>query len=108
MSITASPIWEITNLERNIDNGGVVRVHWCCDLTQENSEGVSFRVSTCGTIDTSPDPDAESFIPFDQLTPEIVMEWVTNTVDVESIEASLTAKLDKKLNPTTEVGLAWQ
>jgi hypothetical protein len=46
----------------------------------------------------------ENFIPYDQLTNEIVSGWVTSAVDIPALQAELAASIaQKSLPPTSEI-----
>jgi hypothetical protein len=44
-----------------------------------------------------------SFIPFDQLTEDTVKSWVTSSVDIAGLEASLAEQINDILNPKVSV-----
>jgi hypothetical protein len=52
-------------------------------------------------------PDPDDIIPYANLTPEIVIGWVQDRLNVEEIEDSLQAQLDEKNVQTTATGLPW-
>jgi hypothetical protein len=52
-------------------------------------------------------PDPDEIIPYADLTPEIVIGWVQDKLNVEEIEAALQAQLDEKHAPTKAAGLPW-
>ena len=43
----------------------------------------------------------------DDLTEEVVLGWVWETVDQEATEASLAAKIEAEKNPVTAAGVPW-
>ena len=51
-----------------------------------------------------------NFIPFDGLTEDVVLGWVWEALGDQKaeIEANLTAKVEKQLNPTTANGMPWE
>ena len=57
-------------------------------------------------------PDVAEFVPYDQLTPEIVLGWVKNhlgEVTVASIESKLTNQINEQANPSVIVPpLPWE
>lgn len=57
----------------------------------------------------SADPQAEGFTPYESLTEDIVIGWVTNALgdSLAGIEASLQARIDEEKNPTTSTGMPW-
>jgi hypothetical protein len=50
---------------------------------------------------------SDDYIPFEDLTEEIVFGWVQATLDVEAMEDSLLAQIEEQKNPKTLKGLAW-
>lgn len=91
---------QINQLERTIAGGIVTTVHYTFTVSSETN-----RVESYGTVTlTEPEDD---FIPFDDLTPEDVMGWLADNLDLEEIEANLNARLHELDNPTTTVGLPW-
>jgi hypothetical protein len=46
-------------------------------------------------------------IPYADLTPEIVIGWTKEKLDVEQIEAALQAQLDEQRQPTKAAGVPW-
>jgi hypothetical protein len=80
----------------------VINVAWSCTASQDSAS--AFYGGT--TVYTQ---ESESFIPYDQLTEEIVLGWVFTALGDQKaeIEANLTAKVEKQLNPTTANGMPW-
>lgn len=48
-------------------------------------------------------PPTEGFVPYQELTQEIVEGWLNQGTDVEAIDAELVIQLDNAINPKTEV-----
>ena len=94
--------WAIQNMTRVLDDDFVVSVAWAC---QASAEGAGAFHG--GTTTYENNPDEPGFIPYDQLTEEMVLGWVWASVDKAEIEANLTTKVEKQLNPTTANGLPW-
>jgi len=95
-------IWSIANLERNTSDGGVVVAHWRATATDGD-----FSASSYGTVGFTPDPDSEDFVPFDDLTEADVLEWVYESVDKDSVEASLASQIEDQKAPQTMAGTPW-
>lgn len=93
---------EIKNLERNVADGGVTVIHYGISVVDGE-----YSASSYGTVSVTPDPTAESFIPYDQLTEADVVGWVEAAIDVPAIESALTANIAEQKNPTSEAGLPW-
>lgn len=55
------------------------------------------------------DPNKPNFIPYENLTKAIVLGWIYETLGSKKaeIEATLTAKVEKQLSPTTVQGTPW-
>jgi hypothetical protein len=96
--------WTIQNMTRTTDTGFVINVAWACTAQQDSASA-----SHGGTTTYLNNPDEPGFIPYDQLTEEIVLGWVYESLGDQKaeIEAGLTAKVEKQLNPTTANGLPW-
>jgi hypothetical protein len=92
--------WTISQLDRLTSDGFVTTAHW--RSTAVDGEYSASAYSTCGWTPTEPT------IPYEELTEEIVLEWIwTNGVDKESIEQSLTQQIELQKNPVTATGLPW-
>ena len=90
----------IVNLERTQD-GGVVVAHW----TASKVDG-DFTAKTYGTKSFTPDPDAEGYTAFEDLTEEAVVGWFTDE-EVEQIESVLDADLAAQAEPQVISGTPW-
>jgi hypothetical protein len=97
--------WAVNNMTRVLDDGFVIVVDWSCTASATGASGAFY-----GGQSTYPNnPDEPGFIPYDQLTQEIVLNWVYASLGDQKaeIEATLTAKVEKQLNPTTANGVPW-
>ena len=94
--------WQIQNLTRDLANGFVVNVAWACTAAQVGKS--AFHGGT-----TTYTQDEEGFTPYEQLTELQVLGWVHDSLGDHKaeIEAALTAKVEKQLNPETANGLPW-
>ena len=98
--------WTIANLERNVSDGGVTVAHW--RVTQEETVGdVTYTASAYGTCGFTPDPSADGFIAYDDLTEATVLGWVHADVDQTATEAALTADIAAQKTPVTADGMPW-
>jgi hypothetical protein len=98
--------WTIANLERNLADGGVTVAHW--RVTESETVGdETFTASSYGTVGFTPDADADDFVAYDDLTEEVVLGWVWESVSQEDTEAALTAKIEADKNPVTGSGMPW-
>jgi hypothetical protein len=74
-------------------------VHWQLQATHVSS---SILVQNIGTVGLET-PDTGSFVPFEDLTKEIVTGWVETKLGEEAInnmKSSLSASIQDKLHPT--------
>ena len=94
--------WSLPTLERELSDGGVIVAHWRCTA----SDG-DFSASSYGTAGFSQDPEADSFIEYEDLTEAQVLEWVWESVDKDATEAALAQKIDAEKHPTTAAGVPW-
>ena len=98
--------WTIANLERNVSDGGVTVAHW--RVTESETVGEdTYTASSYGTCGFTPDASAEDFIAYDDLTEEVVMGWVWESVNQEDTEAALTANIEGQKNPVSADGMPW-
>ena len=83
----------------------VYNVHWIVTGISDElkPEGTAYSASNIGTqtLDTS---DVTEFIPFEDLTNEIVVGWTQGAMgeeQVASIEASIASQIENLINPTS-------
>jgi len=94
--------WTIATLERELSDGGVVVAHW--RVSEVDGEFSASAYGTCSFTYDSTDP---SFVPYDNLTEEVVLGWVWGEVDQAATEAALAADIADQKNPTTADGVPW-
>ena len=99
--------WTISTMEHNTADGGVIVAHW--RVTEEETVGDdTYYARSYGTCSFTPDASADDFVPYADLTEEVVLGWCWDVdVDKDAIEASLTAKIEEQKAPTTEKGVPW-
>ena len=101
--------WTISTMERHIggdNDGGVIVAHW--RVTDSETVGDdTFSASAYGTCSFTPDASADDFVAYADLTEEMVLGWVWDSMDKDAVEASLTANIDEQKAPTTETGVPW-
>ena len=93
--------WNIVNMERKTSDGFVVTVHYT--VTAVDGE---YTASTYGTVGYTEQPN-ETYIPYEDLTPEIVVGWVQTSLGKDTVEESLAAQIEAQKHPTQESGLPW-
>jgi hypothetical protein len=95
--------WNIANLERHTADGIVYTVHYTV-----NANDGTYSAGAYGSLGLeAPESDP---IPFNELTPEIVVGWVKEKFGdekVAEIEAALQAQLDEQKAPTKATGTPW-
>jgi hypothetical protein len=98
--MTTTTIWNIAQLERHTADGIVFTAHYTVDA----NDG-TYSAGAYGSIGL--DAPEDNIIPYADLTPEIVIGWVQDKLNVEEIEAALQAQLDQQRTPTTAAGVPW-
>jgi hypothetical protein len=94
--------WSIAQLERNADDNGVVTAHWRVSAVDGD-----YTASSYGTCSWTPEPSTEGFVPFEDLTEAMVIEWVKGSLDVEATEASLASQIEAQKAPQVIAGVPW-
>ena len=101
MPTTTEYTWGVAQMERHTADGIVFTVHY----TVAASDG-TYSSSAYGSIGLEqPEGDV---IPYADLTPELVIGWVQEKLNVAEIEAALQAQIDQQRTPTTAQGVPWQ
>jgi hypothetical protein len=93
--------FNIETLERNTDDGVVV-AHWRVNKAQGENVASSY-----GSVSFTPDPSAEGYVAYTDLTEEIVIGWVQAAINTEAIEALLDADLAELATPSIITGTPW-
>ena len=92
--------WNIAQLERHTADGIVFTAHYTVDA----NDG-TYSAGAYGSI--GHEAPEGNVIPYADLTPEIVIGWVQDKLNVEEIETALQAQLDQQRTPTTAAGVPW-
>jgi hypothetical protein len=100
--------YNIAQLERDAATGGVKIAHWTLTAQKEQLLEEQLSASVYGTVSFTPDPADESFVPFDELTKEQVIEWVKSQLDTEALEAGLASQIELLENPPVLTGTPWE
>lgn len=106
--------WRIENLDRIKETGAVKVAHWRI----EGQDGRYFD-SIYGTITFDPRPEDAGFVPFDQLTEAMVVDWVKTAMRAnaakdpvwhtpEALEQRIIDGVNAKRNPKEATGLPWR
>ena len=94
--------WYIQELNRDPVTGGVTRVHWRAIAVEGEYSAKSY-----GELGLEYDAQDAGFVEFENLDEEIVLSWVAQNMDMNSIEDSLVAQIDSQKNPESIPGLPW-
>jgi hypothetical protein len=97
--------WVISNLQAKIQEGELSNVidtiHWRYQATDGE-----FTADVYGSLGLE-SPEADSFIPADELTVADVEGWLESKLEVEALKEGLDAQIDSQKNPThTSIVLA--
>ena len=84
----------------------VYNVHWRKNAVsdQQNAQGSNYTATVYGTQTLSVD-DIGSFIPFADLTNDVVTGWVTTAMgddEVANLKSALDNNINSQINPTSE------
>jgi hypothetical protein len=114
MAITYT--WEVTSLKTTNEGdnlNAVVQTYWRKIGTDEHGHTAAFDGATPFTsipvtLDESVSEEFNSFIPFNELTEDIVLEWIKAVV-IGDYELHVNAKIQEKINRehVTQPGLPW-
>lgn len=75
----------------------VINVHWS-RLAKETINDKEYFASVYGSQSFSKD-DVTNFIPYEDLTYEIVCGWLDSSLDVEALDLNLDAQIENQVNP---------
>jgi hypothetical protein len=89
----------INNLDRNTDGDVITVIHWTA--TKEDGDFVA------SVYNTQSVEVGDTVIPFAEVTEELVKTWLSDKLDMESLEAALDAQIEDQKNPVTASGLPW-
>jgi hypothetical protein len=96
-------IWGVANLERETADGYVFTVHYTI-----NANDGTYSAGAYGSLGLER-PDT-SMIPFADLTPEIVINWIKEKLGDEKvleIEEALQSQIEEQHHPSKAAGLPW-
>lgn len=101
--------WTISTMEHNVSDGGVIVAHW--RVNEEETVGDdTYSASAYGTCSFTYDASSPDFVPYDDLTESVVLQWVWDDMGVDEvvrIQESLHSNIEEQKNPTTEDGVPW-
>ena len=97
--------WEISTLERNSSDDGVIVAHWRASDVDGDHSGSSY-----GTCSFTPDSSAEGFIPYADITEAQAIGWVKDSMGEEAVtgvEDSIAAQIADSKAPALAIGTPW-
>ena len=98
--------WSVASLDRTVVDGVVSTVHYTVDAADE-----TYRAGAYGSVGLDAPGEGDEVIPYGDLTPEVVVEWVKATIGgeekVAEVEAALQAQIDEQRTPSKASGLPW-
>ena len=97
--MSAAITWFISNLDRNTADGFVTAAHWQATMIDGSHTASVYSIASW--------PVDQPQILYDNLTQQIVLEWVWESVDKAAIETALNDQINMKKNPVTATGLPW-
>ena len=75
----------------------VVVAHWS-RIAKETINEKEYTASVYGAQSFSKN-DVTNFIPYEDLTYDIVSSWLNNSMDVEALDLNLDAQIENQVNP---------
>lgn len=109
MAITYT--WKITSIktkDEGANKDAVVQTYWTKTGTDEQGHIGTFMGATSFTSENMPEGD--TFIPFAELTEEIVLGWIKDIVVgsyEEHVNAQIQRQIDESITPVGEARLPW-
>jgi hypothetical protein len=103
--------WEITGIktkDEGANRNAVVQTYWSKTGTDENGNTGVFDGVTAFT--TTNMPEGYAFIPFEQVTEEMILDWIKAVVVGEYedyVNAYIQKKIDEKINPPVQPVVPW-
>jgi hypothetical protein len=89
----------INQLDRNTDGDIVTTVHY--SAVKQDGDFTASVYSTVGL------EQGDTVIPFAEVTEEVVKTWLTEKLDMESLESALDAQIEDQKAPKVLSGLPW-
>ena len=93
--------WSVANLDRNTSDGFVNTVHW-----RVNAKDGDLNASSYGTVGYTQE-EGKTLVPYDTLTETAVIAWVKESLDKDTVEASLAQQIEALKNPVVSSGVPW-
>jgi hypothetical protein len=99
--------WDINKIyAKPLSNGLINVIHsidWSYTGIDENNNTASIQVPI-----TLPEPSDENFIPYDDITEEMVISWLESILNVEDLQQGIIDKIENIKNPPlVEIPFPW-
>ena len=105
------PNWTVTEMQHITTDGGVISVSWEVESDPVTVDGAPYTEKTYGENQFTYDASSDDFIPYNDLTEDIVLSWVWDTsvtgIDKAMIEEGLQSSLPQPEPENVESGLPW-
>lgn len=107
--MTITYAWEVTGMKvtrAGTLNNYVVQTYWRKTGTDEEGNTGAFN----GATPFTPDPTQPNFVPYDQLTQEIVLSWIQPVVTgsyEEHVNSKIAEDIAKAKDPVVDEPLPW-
>tara|TARA_Y100000385_G_C13045726_1_gene617386 strand:- start:591 stop:887 length:297 start_codon:yes stop_codon:yes gene_type:complete len=95
-------IWNIGNLTRHSSDGLVYNVEYTYETWASSS-----AASLGGTVTITGSPSDPNYIPFEDLTQDIVLGWITGSFDIPAMQVELSSSLSELLTSQSIAGTPW-
>lgn len=108
---TVTYSWSVTSLTTRNEGtftNAVIQTHWKCKATDEYERTGEFIGATPFSTNTMPVGDV--FVPFDQLTEEVVIVWIKDVVVghyAEHITEQIWKEMDHKIVEVYDTKMPW-
>ena len=97
--------WEISTLERNSSDDGVIVAHWRASDVDGDHLGSSY-----GTCSFTPDSSADGYTAYADITEAQAIGWVKDSMGEEAVTAvedSIAAQIADSKAPSVVAGTPW-
>jgi len=108
MAITYT--WAVTGMKvTNVGSNAnyVVQTYWTKTGTDEAGNTGTFS----GATPLTPNPEQTSFVPYEQLTQAVVIEWIKPVVTgsyEEHVNGVIAKQIAEKVTPVTQPAMPWE
>jgi hypothetical protein len=93
--------WSVAQLDRNTSDGFVNTVHW-----RVNAIDGDLNASSYGTVGYTQE-EGKTLVPYSNLTETAVIAWVQESLDKDTVEATLAQQIELLKNPVSATGTPW-